>query len=688
CRAFTDSGAATYAVWEQVRTALTAVQLTGVGRNIAATTVAYERTLDSDGRRVRQQSSSIRSEYVTQPWLAVSPDSLHRGGYVVVDRDNATTYYAPGLDALLSNIFIEDHCFRLTADRGDPNRIGIAFEPNSDRKRVPELRGTLWLDRATSELRSMSFRYANIPSAQEEQAGGEMEFARMSNGAWAISRWNIRMPVVEQRMRSQAFGGSDARVLEVRVSGGELALARRGPDTLWSRPPLVLAGVVMDSSSGAAIGGARLSLSGTQLAATADARGRFAITGVLPGQYTMEVHTPSLDSVSAVHESPLTFTDATIPIELRVPNGQQVGSMLCGKARLEPPGMIVGRVGLRGDSIAPRNLKVVAEWTNISLRANDPNVVSNEKRYYEARGDAHGNFRLCGVPVNTALLLSASADNAGGAPVPVRIPPNGRFARAELTMDRKAEVGAVFSGAVLVDSTNRPIAGAEVVLAELAKMARTDERGAFRISDVPPGEQHVVVRRVGYGPLDTRITFTSNETVNRQIFLDRVTTLDSVVTTARAGDLWIREFEENRRMGFGHFLDRADLAKREGRTTSAVLSEIPGMYIVNGKGTHAWVGSLREPVTLPAASVDADDRAKGATKRKCYAQVYVDNVMVFAGRKSSRPNATFEPLFDINSLAPDQIEAIEYYADRAQAPGRYALPGAVCGVIVIHTRRH
>ena len=688
CRAFTDSGAATYAVWDQIRTALTAVQLTGNGRNIAATVVAYERTLESDGRRVRQQTSTVRSGYVTQPWLALSSDSLRRVGYVVTDRDNATIYYAPGLDALLSNTFIEDHCFRLTSDK---TRMGIVFEPTPDRRRVAELRGTLWVDRATSELRSMEYRYTNISPEQEAEARGDMEFARMTNGAWAISRWSIRMPALEQRARSTAFGGAGARVAQIQISGGELALARRGNDTLWSRPPLVLAGTVLDSVSGSPVAGARVALVGTGLTAAADERGRFTIAGVLPGQYTVEVRTPSLDSVSAVHQSPLTFIDAAKGFELRVPNGQQVGALMCGKAALDPPGIVLGHVSVRGDSLPPRNVKIAAEWTDVSLHASDPGLVANQKRYLDARSDSHGTFRLCGVPVNTALLLRASADSASSSPVPVRIPPNGRFARTELILDPQTVVGATFSGLVLTDSTQQPLGDAEIVFPGLSKMARTDERGAFRLTDIPPGDHQVLVRRVGYGPLDTRITFASNQNLNKRIFLSRFVALDSVVVTAKASDMWVREFEENRRAGFGHFFDRAELAKREGRSTSSVLAEIPGVYIVQGKGSHAWVGGgVRTPFGQQRANPDLADAAQGARSGGCYAQVYLDQALIFGGRKFPEKNGhmTFEPLFDINTIPPEQIEAIEYYADRAQTPGRYAAKGAECGVLIIHTRRN
>jgi hypothetical protein len=453
----------------------------------------------------------------------------------------------------------------------------------------------------------------------------------------------------------------------------------------------------LDSTSGSSIAGARVAIVGTSLGGTADDRGRFTIGGVLPGQYTVEVRTPSLDSVSAVHQSPLTFIDATKAVELRVPNGQQVGALLCGNRRLDPAGIVLGHVSVRGDSLPPRNVKVAAEWTEISLHAGDPSVVANQKRYLDARSDAHGTFRLCGVPVNTALLLRASADNAGSSPVPVRIPPNGRFARAELTLDPQAAVAAVFSGVVLTDSTQQPVSDAEVVFPELSKMARTDEHGAFRVTDIPPGEHQIVVRGVGYGPLDTRITFASNQNVNKRILLSRVVKLDSVVVTEKENDPWLREFEENRRTGFGHFMDRAEIAKREGRMTSSMLAEMPGMHIFGGRGTHAWaLGGARNPAGTELTVPDLPDLINGAPKGAgCFAKVYVDRLLMFGGRKFTdlKGHLTFEPLFDVNSIPPERIEAIEYYADRAQTPARYSAGGgggagdADCGVLIIHTRR-
>ncbi len=41
----------------------------------------------------------------------------------------------------------------------------------------------------------------------------------------------------------------------------------------------------------------------------------------------------------------------------------------------------------------------------------------------------------------------------------------------------------------------------------------------------------------------------------------------------------------------------------------------------------------------------------------------------------------------MNSVPPDQIEAIEHYAGPSQTPSRYARLTSSCGVLMIHTRR-
>ena len=241
CRVMSDSAAAaTFSVLEQARTALAAAQLTLGVRSISATTTAYDRQLDAEGRRVIQQFARTTTAYVTQPWRAITPDSAHRAGFVSVANDNTTTYFAPSIDILQSNVFVEDHCFRLVTDKKQPTSVGVAFDPSPERRKLPEIKGTLWMDKRTAELQRLDYRYVNISSEQEGAgAGGDVAFARLTNGGWVISRWNIRMPVLEQIIRTQALSRRRMQsVAAIQVVGGEVTLATRTTgnvvDTAWS----------------------------------------------------------------------------------------------------------------------------------------------------------------------------------------------------------------------------------------------------------------------------------------------------------------------------------------------------------------------------------------------------------------------------------------------------------------------
>ena len=687
CRVARDSAnaIALFSAWGQARTALSALDLTGAERGLGATTVVYERVLDPTFRSVLRQSSTIRSDFVTRPWRSLPPDTLRRSGYVSTDRDGATTYHAPGLDALLSNGFLEDHCVRLDpASNGD--RLGIAFEPTPERRgrrAVAEIRGTVWLDRTSSELRSLSFRYVNVSRELEEHAGGEMEFVRMRSGGWAISRWSIRMPALESVPPSRnVIGEPVLRVAEINVVGGELALATRagGRDTIWSQAPLVLEGIVRDSTSGSPAGDARVELSGTGLRAKTDASGRFSIRNVLPGQYSLEIRTASLDSVGAVYRLPLSFTSINTSIEARVPTAAQIAAATCKRETVDFPGIVIGTAMLRGDTVPPRNAKVIGEWSQPSIRTEGAaTVVDRQSRCIEAAVSQTGTFRLCGVPLNMPLTLRAETSGAVATPVQVNVPATGRFARVELVLDRAIPAGALFTGTVLEASTRRPIADVTISIADGALTRITNDLGAFRIEGIPAGPQRLLVRRLGYGPLDTTIVFVKNRTIDRQIALTRVTALNSVRIEATSPEL--RSFEEHRRLGLGRFLTREELTAQQGRATAEVLAQVPGLAVARGSGSRAWILSTRPPPSLSDRGVykpEQFERQQGM-KAGCYARVYVDGSLMNPGQPA-------EP-FNINSISPDRIEAIEYYAGPSQTPLLYNKLDSVCGVLVIWTRR-
>ena len=327
------------------------------------------------------------------------------------------------------------------------------------------------------------------------------------------------------------------------------------------------------------------------------------------------------------------------------------------------------------------NVRIVAQWRAPAKRDNATNaLVAHPLQFIQTRSEPGGAFRVCGAPTGTLIELRAIGDKASSVPATVTIQEARRIARTDLQLDATASRSATFAGVAMVESSRRIIPETEVLFPELGLSTRANARGEFNISDIPPGTHKIVARSLGYMPLETELTFAPNQTDERTLYLHRVTMLDSVMTTA---DRRLRTFEENRRAGFGSFRTRDDLAKMEGRSMSSIIGELSGARVSHGNTSSAWLTRGRGSQSLAGADLSDPDpfsAARGA-RAACYAQVYVDGVNVYRGHNNA------EPLFDLSSITPKDIEAIEYYAGPSQTPGLYSNLNSTCGVLVIWRRR-
>ena len=516
-----DSLAMVFALWEQARTALHAAELTARAGDLDATTLRYARLFKRDLSSVVAQANEFHKASVGAPWQSFPPDTLHARGYVRTGADDSVTYAAPGLDALLSDAFLSDHCFSLAAATND--EWHIAFEPSRDRDRVPEISGTVALNRANAELRRIEFRYVNLPPVQMTQAGGGVTFARLHDGGWIIPRWDIRMPVIG------LFGGSgpdrrELRVARVRVEGGEVVAAVRGGDTVWRHPPLVLSGRVLDSASGKPVEDARVSVSGSKLSGETARDGTFHISGLLPGKYGLEVRGPGRAYAGMAVAIPVTFTDSADRVDLKIPTATQVAGAVCNLEWLVMP--VSGGAILTGHvdaSLIPAShgpVTVVAEWNERHGFMSAGGVqYENVPKSFETTADAAGEFRICFIPVESTIHVSATAGDVRALETLIRIPPDLHFARVELTLDSNLEPVTSLSTTVMGDSLTGPINGAEVALPDLSLFGVTDSRGIVRLTEVSLGEHRVTVRREGFMPLVTTITLEKGRVTNLPIVL-------------------------------------------------------------------------------------------------------------------------------------------------------------------------
>lgn len=256
-------------------------------------------------------------------------------------------------------------------------------------------------------------------------------------------------------------------------------------------------------------------------------------------------------------------------------------------------------------------------------------------------------------------------------------------------LDAQATGRAVLSGIVLDDKA-RPIEGAEVMLLKVGARTLSNGRGEFRFADLSAGVFEVVVRRVGYRELTDRINMPEDGVVQRDFFMRPVPTLDTVAVTA---SFVIPSFEENRRIGLGKFLTRAQLERMEERKMSEILSEVganvmrvgPRGWVTSpsNRGVRSLGNSQRKCKQLEGRPVDIPPGGSaplGYPGCGCFALVYLNGALIFNNEAGS-----FVP--DVNGITPSSIEAIEFYKGPAQTPMMYSTLNSECGVLVLHTRR-
>jgi hypothetical protein len=227
---------------------------------------------------------------------------------------------------------------------------------------------------------------------------------------------------------------------------------------------------------------------------------------------------------------------------------------------------------------------------------------------------------------------------------------------------------------VFDDATGQPVVGAEVVDIATGTKALTSVSGAISLAFLEPGTTVLEVRKIGYKNRMLTVVVSPNDTVSITLTLVPLgQTLPEVVTKGESMTTGkLATFEQHRAEGFGHFLTREQLAKMESHLTSDALRSIPGLKLMN-------VDPRRPSLWVVGTSRGTASFLRNGPSGKCLAAVMLDGVMVYSGSDG-------EDLFDINSVKPEEIAGVEYYAGGASMPLRYNSTRATCGLVVIWTR--
>ncbi|MEQ1855200.1 MAG: carboxypeptidase-like regulatory domain-containing protein [Longimicrobiales bacterium] len=400
-------------LWEEARKALSAAALTERQGQYRYETMRYERDVDAERRLVLREEESQRDGYMRAPFESLPPEDFAQGGFVRRDGSELV-YYAPDASVLLSEAFLDAHCFRVVAGEEASDVVGLSFEPMERRGSFVDISGTLWLDDRTAELRWLEYAYANLDlDVAAPTAGGRVEFQRMEAGTWIIPEWWIEMPIIDTRFSGD--GGSRPVLRGLRRSGGRvLAVHGGGGRTLTGRRQTGgIEGVVVDSA-GAPIQGARVGVVGGSQEVFTDAEGRFGLLGLSEGTFQVRFVDPALvgSGLAAPYVEREVLVGEVSYLEFHMPS---VGDMLieaCTTEAMEPSvGVLVGRVLDETGGAWPA-ATVRAMWSSVQFLGTPgrSRVYFEDQVGLEIAADENGAYRLCGVPRESLLSVSTLVD--------------------------------------------------------------------------------------------------------------------------------------------------------------------------------------------------------------------------------------------------------------------------------------
>lgn len=198
-------------LWGQAREALASMQLPDQAKRLDVRVVRMQGLSRRDGRELEVDSAGARETIGGYTFATTSPEVIARDGYVRPRGDSAFVYDAPSPATLLSDEFVSSHCFSIEgAPRENRDWTGVAFKPIRDVDSLADVRGVLWMDSSSAELRRLEFSYTNmrhLPKrlcsgnapvcaawSSPEGSGGWLGFVRLPSGEWLVRDWLIKSP--------------------------------------------------------------------------------------------------------------------------------------------------------------------------------------------------------------------------------------------------------------------------------------------------------------------------------------------------------------------------------------------------------------------------------------------------------------------------------------------------------------
>jgi hypothetical protein len=421
-------GVATATLWEEARKALSAATWTAERGMYRFAWMTYRRRLDAEARRVINEARTFQRSFAPSPFVAADPAQLAERGFVEEVDGGDMQYFAPDATVLLSDPFLDTHCFRLANERErqespDSALVGLFFEPFEGRGQA-DVTGVIWLERQSGRLRSLEYSYVNHPlSLPANVAGGDVTFFELPNGTWIVKEWRLRMPEIQEerdgqgtfrRNRIVGYVHSGGLVQQAQTASGAIVIdeARSG-----------ITGVVVDSA-GTPMPDTRVWAVGAQVEDTTDTQGTFSLPALGAGTWVVASTAWPAEAFGYLAQMEVEVGATGMrTVRLELPSVAQLAKERCSATPTPADqATLLGRV-VDADGQPVPGAAVRVTWsTGLVIGATG---VRTDREGLALFADEWGAFIVCGVPTGTVqvqAIVNGVESPIRGVPVPANTP--------------------------------------------------------------------------------------------------------------------------------------------------------------------------------------------------------------------------------------------------------------------------
>ena len=477
---------------------------------------------------------------------------------------------------------------------------------------------------------------------------------------------------------------STLRALGTSLPGSALiasaALAQQATPAAPPPPTSMIVGAIFDSTTMRPLADATVQMvakddigHGNSFTTASDSSGHFRITDVPSGSYVITFFHQRLEELGL--NAPLRSLEARTArtdIVLGIPSPRRVIGLHCGpRPAADSSGLLIGTVVQADQPVPVADATVTVQWFELSFGTSG---LVRSTPTVRVTADANGRFRFCGLPDDASVSIWATSGRAATGAVSVEVK-----ARAVATLDLALDVtdtvavsadsgaprrGSAQVSGMILSPAGDAMPGARVALRGTDHETVADATGAFALTGLPSGTQSLEARAIGFVPVARTVTLSATRPLRFDIRFDSAARILKTVEV-RGKVLYDRsaeEFDKIKKSGFGYFIDRDMIDRRQPFNTSDLLRTAPGVSVYSGG--------------RPGSGTQIQIRGAGNFQGACPPGLVIDGMLLGA-----------EWTGDLDMLArPEDISGIAVYRGPAEVPVEYRSAGS-CGLIQVWTRR-